>query len=37
MNDGTVPGHFRYGSRVVFKLSDGLAYAAGRGEQSLAG
>ena len=37
MNDGTGPGHFRYGSRVLFKLSDVLAYAAGRDDQSLAG
>jgi len=28
MNDGTAPAHFRYGSRVLFKLSDVQAYAA---------
>ena len=28
MNDGTGPGHFRYGSRVLFKLSDVLDYEA---------
>lgn len=28
MNDGTAPGHFRYGSRVLFKLSDVLDYEA---------
>lgn len=28
MGDGTAPSHFRYGGRVLFKLSDVLAYAA---------
>jgi hypothetical protein len=37
MNDGAAPPHFRYGSRVLFKMSDVLAYATGRGDQSLAG
>ena len=31
VNDGTAPGHFRYGGRVLFKLSDVLAYAARQG------
>jgi excisionase family DNA binding protein len=31
MNDGTAPGHFRYGGRVLFKLSDVLAYSAQQG------